>query len=93
MGQGHASCAHNQRHLLAGLLGWGPDLVESSMLAAVGIFQLLGSGYCYDGASSYVEIRAPPIRLQVYMHVLGKSVYLRVLTKLKRALGSALSSL
>lgn len=38
VGQGHASCAHDQGHLLEGLHGWGPYVVESSVLAAVGIF-------------------------------------------------------
>ena len=38
VGQGHASCADDQGLLLAGLHGWGPHVVESSVLAAVGIF-------------------------------------------------------
>lgn len=38
VGQGHASCADGQGLLLAGLHGWGPHMVESSVLAAVGIF-------------------------------------------------------
>lgn len=38
VGQGHASCADDQGLLLAGLHGWGRHMVESSVLAAVGIF-------------------------------------------------------
>lgn len=91
MGLGGASRAHDQRCLLAELLGWGPDLVESSVLVAVGVFQLRCPSCCHGGARLDAEIRAPPVWLQGQKHVLGTSPYLHVLiTMAGKAWGSAL---